>query len=260
MGCLASTAVLSAAPQDDRASVVRRYLLAITQDLPSQAGDALHRIDMPRQLLAARGYLRAARDLPSRWSWSADEIRAYEVSREYRDLLAAIALVQARFEADNPGYSLYANTQARSLDLQLQRWNSNASVGVIAGRLNEAAIHELATGAYPARPNAAAVERFAGFLRTWRPSPAAPLAAPGLSLHGRSRAIDFQIMEAGRIIAPTEIAKVQSVWERQGWARKLEAAMHETRFVGPLRSPNEPWHYEYVPGAQRTVGDGVSKP
>jgi hypothetical protein len=232
--------------QSERDAVVHGYLSAIADELPPQAASALQRIDgMPRQLLAARSYLRAANELPSRWSWSADEIRAYESSQEYRDLLDAIAAVRARFEAANPGYSLYANTQARSLDLQLQRWNTNRSVGVIAGRLHEAAMRELKTGAYPARADAAATERFSEFLRAWRPSPAAPLAVPGLSLHGRSRAVDFQVTQEGRIVAPTEVAKVQSVWERQGWSRKLAAVMHGTRFVGPLGSPNEPWHYEY---------------
>jgi hypothetical protein len=195
-----------------------------------------------------RGYLRAGQQLQSRWSWSAQEIRAYEASQEYADLLAEIALVRARFEAANPGYLLYANTSARSLDLQLQRWNSNKSVGVIADRLQQAAEHELARSTYPAHPDARATLRFADFLRAWRPVPAAaPLAAPGLSLHGRSRAIDFQIARGGRIIAPTEVAKVRSVWEGQGWAGRLAVVMRETRFVGPLQSPNEPWHYEYVP-------------
>jgi hypothetical protein len=214
-----------------------------------QAKDALQRIDgKARQLLAVRGYLRSGQQLQSRWSWSAEEIRAHEASQEYADLLAEIALVRARFEAANPGYSLYANTMARSLDLQLQRWNSNKSVGVIAGRLQAAAEHELARSTYPAHPDARATLRFAEFLRAWRPIPtAAPLAAPGLSLHGRSGAIDFQIVQGGRIIAPTEVAQVRSVWEEQGWASRLAAAMRDTRFVGPLQSPNEPWHYEYVP-------------
>lgn len=239
IACVA-TPLASLAAVDD-------YLLAVTHDLPPVAKEALQRIDgKPRQLLAVRGYLRADRQLSSRWSWSADEIRAYESSQEHRDLLAEIAAVRARFEVANPGYSLYANTAARSLDLQLQRWNSNASVGVIAGRLQEAAARELSAKSYPARPDARATLRFANFLREWRPVPsAAPLAAPGLSLHGRSRAVDFQITQNGRIIAPTEVAKVRSVWEGQGWAGKLEAAMRATRFVGPLRSPNEPWHYEY---------------
>jgi hypothetical protein len=234
---------------------VDEYLLAVTHDLPPVVKEALPRIDgKPRQLLAVRGYLRAGDDLSARWSWSANEIRTYESSQEYRDLLAEIAAVRARFEAANPGYSLYATTTARSLDLQLQRWNSNASVGVIAERLQEAAARELSAPSYPTIPDVRATVRFASFLREWRPVPsAAPLAAPGLSLHGRSRAIDFQITQNGRIIAPTEVAKVRSVWERQGWAGKLATAMRNSRFVGPLQSPNEPWHYEYAPSA-RAVG------
>lgn len=239
-----------AAPAYSLASV-QEYLLAVAHDLPPVATQTLQRVDgTPRQLLAVRGYLRAGKHLSSRWSWSADEIRAYEASQEYRDLLAEIASARARFEAQNPGYSLYANTSARSLDLQLQRWNSNKSVGVIADRLHEAVVRELAARVYPEHPDAKATLRFAEFLRAWRPAPAAaPLAAPGLSLHGRSRAIDFQIVQNERIIAPTEVAKLRSVWERQGWAGKLATVMRGTRFVGPLQSPNEPWHYEYAPRA-----------
>jgi hypothetical protein len=246
LSCVAAPAF--AAVDDD-------YLLAVTHDLAPAAKDALERIDSkPRKLLAVRGYLRADQHLSPRWSWSAEEIRAYESSQEYRDLLAEIAAMRARFEAANPGYSLYANTTARSLDLQLQRWNSNVSVGVIAERLQDAAVRELSAKSYPASPDARATMRFANFLREWRPVPsAAPLAVPGLSLHGRSRAIDFQITQNGRIIAPTEVAKVRSVWERQGWAGKLAAAMRDSRFVGPLQSPNEPWHYEYAPSA-RAIG------
>jgi hypothetical protein len=228
---------------------VDEYLLAVTHDLPAVTRDALQRIDgRPRQLLAARAYLRVGSQLQSRWSWSAEEIRTYEASQEYADLLAEIALVRARFQAANPGYSLYANTTARSLDLQVQRWNSNKSVGVIARRLHAAAEQELARSTYPGHPDAKATLRFADFLREWRPVPAAaPLAAPGLSLHGRSRAIDFQITRNERIIAPTDVANVRSVWEGRGWAKRLAAVMRDTRFVGPLQSPNEPWHYEYVP-------------
>jgi hypothetical protein len=223
------------------------YLLAVTHDLPADAKAALQQIDgSPRQLLAARGYLRAGQQLQSRWGWSAEEIRTYENSPEHRDLLDEIATVRARFEAANPGYSLYANTTTRSLDLQVQRWNSNRSIGVIADRLVQAVKRELI--AYPAHPDAKATLRFADFLRAWRPAPAAaPLAVPGLSLHGRSRAIDFQITQGTRIVAPTEIAKVSTVWRAQGWANRLAAVMRDTRFIGPLQSPNEPWHYEYAP-------------
>jgi hypothetical protein len=246
IACLAAAGPVHAA-----SAAVHEYLLAVTHDLPPVAREALQRVaDPPRQLLAVRGYIRADRQLTARWSWSAQEIRAYETSAQYRELLASIDAIRARFEAQNPGYTLYANTTARSLDQQLQRWNSNPSVGVIAGRLHAAALRELSAKAYPAHPDARATVRFANFLRGWQPTPtAAPLAVPGLSLHGRSRAIDFQVVRNGRIIAPTEVAKVRSVWDEQGWARKLAAAMRDTQFAGPLQSPNEPWHYEYAAGA-----------
>jgi hypothetical protein len=248
IACLAA-----AGPALASSSALSEYQLAVMHDLPPVAKETLQRVgDPPRQLLAVRGYIRAGQQVTARWSWSAHEIRAYEASDEYRELLAEIDAVRDRFEAQNPGYSLYANTTARSLDLQLQRWNSNGSVGVIAGRLQEAALRELSADTYPTHPDAKATVRFANFLREWRPTPAAaPLAVPGLSLHGRSRAIDFQIVHNGRIIAPTEVAKVRSVWEEQGWTRKLAAAMRGVRFVGPLQSPDEPWHYEYVPRAAR---------
>jgi hypothetical protein len=230
---------------------LQEYLAAIDARLPMPARDAMARIDAaPRRLLAARAYLRAGKNLSSRWSWSAAEIDAYEKSEEYGDLLRAIAAVQARFEARNPGYSLYVNTRTRSLDLQLERWNENPSVGTTARDLERAALRELKLGNYPREPGAEFVARFVEFLRSWRPPRAAPLAAPGLSLHGRSRAVDFQVTKDDRVIAPTETAKVATVWERDGWAAKLAAAVRGSSFVGPLQAPNEPWHYEYV-GSKR---------
>jgi hypothetical protein len=223
------------------------YVAAIDARLPAPARDAMTRIgEPPRRLLAARAYLRAEKNLSSRWSWSAAEIAVYEQGEEYRDLLRAISAVRARFEAQNPSYSLYVNTRTRSLDLQLERWNENPSVGAAARDLERAALRELKLGNYPSEPSAEALARFAEFLRNWRPPRAAPLAAPGLSLHGRSRAVDFQVTKDGHVIAPTETAKVASVWERDGWGAKLAAAVRGSSFVGPLKAPNEPWHYEYV--------------
>ena len=74
-----------------------------------------------------------------------------------------------------------------------------------------------------------------------------PLAAPGLSLHGQARAIDFQIMKNGQIVAGTEVSAVGAIWAKHGWGRKLQDAVQGTAFKGPLLSPNEPWHYEYQP-------------
>src|SRR5262249_12202066 len=128
IACLAPAGPVVASSQS-----VHEYLLAVSHDLPSVAKEAVQRVEeSPRQLLAVRGYLRAGQHLDSRWSWSADEVRRYEAGEEYRVLLAEIDAVRQRFEARNPGYSLYANTVTRTLDLQLQRWNSSIAVGIVA--------------------------------------------------------------------------------------------------------------------------------
>ena len=126
----------------------------------------------------------------------------------------------------------------------------------IADSLEDAAIREL-NASYPAHPDQAASARFAEFLRTWQLPAALPLASPGLSLHGQLRAIDFQVTRGGEVIAPTEVASVARIWIRQGWARKLKQAVAGSSFTGPIQTPNEPWHYEYV---RRPDGDASEQP
>lgn len=238
------------AASSDRVST---YVAALARELATPPQQALHRIGDPaRKLLAARGYLRADDTLMSRWSWSAAQIETHRSSNEYREMLAEVHAIKARFEARNPGFTLYANTDVRSFGVQLQRWNENRTVGAVAKELHRAAATHL-RGNYPAKPDSAAVKRFAGFLREWVPPRAAPLAVPGLSLHGRSRALDFQVHKDGRIVAGPETATVSTIWEKRGWDRKLRLAVapENGKFVGPLRAPNEPWHYEYVPAGDR---------
>src|SRR5690606_36923318 len=108
------------------------------------AQDALLRIEgTPRQLLALRSYLRANARLIERWSWSDDEIESFEKTAAYRELMAEVARVQTRFEAENPGYTLYANTDVRSLDTQIERWNTNESVQRVATAIRKAVAKEL---------------------------------------------------------------------------------------------------------------------
>lgn len=73
-----------------------------------------------------------------------------------------------------------------------------------------------------------------------------PLAVPGLSPHGQSRAFDFQVMRGGELIAgPSGAGR----WDSEGWTEKVRAAVARasTKFKGPLASPREPWHYDYRP-------------
>ena len=112
----------------------------------------LDRVDgAGRQLLALRSYLRASNSLAARWSWSETEIASYEESQQYRDMMAEIGRVAAAFEQSNPGFTLYANSEVRSLDDQIDKWNSNAAVGEIADQLLSAAREQLArSGKSPA--------------------------------------------------------------------------------------------------------------
>jgi hypothetical protein len=231
---------------------VAAYATAAATQLPERARSALEAIDAgPRRVLATQAYLRSDGALLTRWSWSDREIAEYERSSDFQAMNAAVARVNARFQAQNPGYSLAVNTQVRSLDLQLQRWNENPGVGRAAERICSMARDELRNGKYPATPNAAATQRFIAFLKSL--SAAAPLAAPGLSLHGQARAMDFQVRNGNGTVAGPEVASVADVWEKQGWARRLEQAIDPAQgvFVGPLRQPNEPWHYEYVGDMRR---------
>jgi hypothetical protein len=223
------------------------YAGLVAAGLPERARDTLQKMDgLPRRLLASRSYLRAGDRIERNWSWTAQQIAAFQGKREYRNLLQEVAQIRTRFEAENPGYSLYANTQVRSLDTQLARWNSNRYVGRIGQSLQQAAKRELQKPAYQGGPDPEDIDRFATFLRNWHPSAAAPLATPGLSLHGQLRAIDFQVVRGTKTVAPADIAVSQSIWEDQGWSAKLQSAMADSHFVGPLQTPHEPWHYEYV--------------
>jgi len=240
---LAAAASTTSRLHDDK---VERYVQSLAATLEQDERAALNRIaTLDRKLLALRAYVRAGANLESRWSWTDAQIRAYEASAEYQRLLADIDAITKEFERRNPGYTLYANTQVRSLDTQIERWNSNPRVGATAGRLFENVRDAL--GDAPRQPNDAALERFEQALKDWRASPTSPLAAPGLSMHGQSRAIDFQIMKGGRTVAATEVGAVAREWDAAGWTRKLKQSVlaASPRFKGPLAAPDEPWHYEY---------------
>lgn len=254
MGRLACLLVFAFSAVEVRASeAIIAHLNALAETLPEQARDALdHIVTTDRKLLAARSYAKSRAQLVDRWSWTARQIHEAEQSHEYRRMLASVRSVTAQFEADNPGFSLYANTQVRTLELQLERWNANPRVGSVALELQNALARELRTRAYPSQPSEESIARFKAFLVQWYPSAPAPLAAPGLSAHGQLRAIDFQITRAGRIVASTSVASVAQAWERPGWHHKLRSAVESAggEFVGPLRAPNEPWHYTYVWSSQ----------
>ncbi|MGE0503678.1 MAG: hypothetical protein AB7I79_23875 [Rhizobiaceae bacterium] len=217
---------------------------ALTAGLPEKVHDALARIDGDgRRLLALRSYLRSARSLDSRWSWTRAEIEAYEGSEAHGQALRAIEKVTAAFEERNPGFTLRVNNNVRSLDEQIANWNRNASVASGAAEIAAAVSYW-----FSEQPRASERE-FRAFLSAWKPSGAVFIAAPGLSPHGRAQAFDFQIARAGAVIAAANTRIIDSVWDADGWTERLKDAVSASGepFEGPLENPREPWHYEYNP-------------
>jgi hypothetical protein len=229
---------------------IAAHLAAIREALDPRAAGALTRIDgMGRQLLAARSYLRADANLAERWSWSDAEITDWQGSAARSTLAAAIARVRSAFESANPGFTLHVNSEVRSLEIQLERWNTNESIAAAARALSDAVAIATQSQAFPAPGTPLALAAIRDFLRGFVPSPTPPLAAPGLSAHGQMRAVDFVVMQGDRIVAGAVTADIPVLWAGQGWADRLRAAVAASGapFVGPLRLPDEPWHYDYRP-------------
>lgn len=223
-------------------------LAALAAGLDPRAASALASIDgTGRRLLATRAYLRSFTPLAERWTWSAAEVAAFQSSPEKRALDAAITQVRCRFEAANPGNTLWVNPDFRSLDMQLERWNENETVGRAGENLLAAARRLLSTSDVGSTVTTADVAALRSLLLEHQPAPVPTLAAPGLSPHGRMRAIDFQVESSGRIVAGTESAAIATEWIAAGWKARLQAAIVAANvgFHGPLATPDEPWHYDF---------------
>lgn len=262
LAAIASAALASAVAAGESVDpLIDSTLAALAVELDPRAASALASIDgTGRRLLAVRAYLRASSQLDERWSWSAAEAAAFEGSSEKRALDEAIARVRCRFEADNPGHTLWVNPEFRSLDVQLERWNANETVAR-AGEHLRSAVRRALAGTGPGRAGSAAdVAALRGLLLGHQPSPVPTLAAPGLSPHGRLRAIDFQVESSGRIVAGTDSALIAADWIAAGWKARLQAAISaaDAGFQGPLAAPDEPWHYEFRPDAGREYAGHAS--
>jgi hypothetical protein len=219
----------------------RDWVTLAQRGLYAPAQQTLARIpDDERRLLALRAYLRAGNTLPERWSWSAEQIAVYPNSAEGRRATAELQAVAGAFAHDNPGYELRINLQPRSLERQLQHWNTNASVATTAHALAASLAQQWAGRT----PDAAALRQA---LIQWTPPQAAALAAPGLSPHGQARAFDFEVVQDGHVIAADDYASAHQRWDRAGWTMRLHAAVAQVGpdLSGPLAIPYEPWHYAY---------------
>ena len=201
------------------------------------------------RLLATRAYLRAGNTLTERWSWSVEQAAAFATSPQGKTFQTAIETVQCTFSAAHPGFELYVNPDFRSLEVQLQRWNTNESVGRAAQQILDAARVAAAAQGFAGTPSSVSIDRLHAWLTNYKPDPPPSLAAPGLSPHGQAHAVDFQVQGGNRIVAGTDTTAITEEWEQGGWERKLAAAIRASGapFEGPLQSPREPWHYRYEP-------------
>ena len=101
-----------------------RYVDAVSRHFDTRVREALKRIEGDaRRSLAVRGYLRAEREVNSKWGWTEEEIVRYQDTDEYKRAVADVEKVTEKFAELNPGYSLYVNTKVRSLEDQIKSWN-----------------------------------------------------------------------------------------------------------------------------------------
>lgn len=229
---------------------LQRYLVAISDKLDTRAQKILPRITGTGQrLLAVRGYLRNAASLDMRWTWSPVEINRYKASPEYRAAIAEVEKVKRIFAAQNSGYTLFANTEVRSLDEQIANWNKTPSIKTAGDALLSDTLKELSDAVYKDMPDALGTTRFTRFLQSARLAQTPTIATPGLSPHGQLRAFDFVVKKGGTLIAGAVSAAIKSDWDDAGWTQKLNQAIKQSgpHFTGPLSAPREPWHYTYVP-------------
>jgi hypothetical protein len=240
------------APRAPSADALATVVANVVAGQDPRVGEALARMEGEgRQLLALRSYLRSRNLLAERWSWTAEQVAAYESTPEYAELQSEVERVRTAFAQENPGFELWVNPQVRNLDIQLRNWNSNESVAAASTALLASA-REFASSTRLQRAQPVDAQReFEQFLAAHVPVPTPTIAAPGLSPHGQLRAIDFQVHRAGAVIAGTRTSTIAQEWDGAGWTQKLEAAVRAAsrRFVGPLESPREPWHYTYAPDA-----------
>lgn len=234
-----------------RASDTAMFDELLAKLAPPPSNQALEQIpDLGRRLLALRSYVRAGSKIAERWSWTDEEIEAYQGSAGQQALLAEIEAVNAHFKQANPGYEIYVHGTVRSLDQQIAKWNSNESVGIAAEEILTAWQERFGDGTEAA--GSMNPKEVRNWLSGFRLSKRANLAAPGLTLHGRAHAIDFQVMKDGQILAGANSREIEPVWRAEGWDVKLKESMEAAgpSFSGPLTAPVEPWHYDYNPQAQ----------
>lgn len=242
------------------------YIKALVDEQQERVKMALSQIpDEDRRLLALRGYIRFAARIDQRWAMTNAEENEFRQTPDFHTMQTEIRRIRRTFENANAGYTLSANVRARSLNQQTELWNRNDTVLALGKALKMLVTKELNRDlkVYPDIPTKASIENFQNWLkqhhnklnlratvrrnRRTKTVRTPSNATPGLSSHGRIKAIDFVVKRNGRVIAGTSTFQLR-IWNgSDNWNNKLNTAITSIsdNWDGPLRSPNEPWHYTY---------------
>lgn len=203
------------------------------------------------RLAALRRYLRFQnldhKDIHDSWAWTPAQAQSLIKNEPAKTLLARAKVVQEAFAAANPGCTL-ALSSVRSLESQVQKWNGNTGVRLAAASLLRLMLQELGKPEYASSPKREQIDAFSGELEAKLITPEPTNAAPGISGHGQMRAVDFVVMRGAAIVATTDSASVDTIWRAHRWEEKLIAAANSAaakgaRLKGPLKVPDEPWHW-----------------
>ena len=226
-----------------------RYMAAVAATLDPRLQRAIAKIRAgERRYLAVRGYVRREKRVHTHWSWTAKEAAEFRKTEEYRAMMDTIAAIKRRFAATNPGHRLEVVTDIRTLENQIGKWNTVASIAVSGREVIDTSLVVLADTTYPEIPDSSATARFRAFLNGYELVNTPTVAVPGFSDHGQLRAFDFRIYRGRRLVAGTTTATIPGTWESPGWSCRLNEIVCATGdvFHGPLYEPYEPWHYTWV--------------
>ncbi len=233
----------------EQARKTQTYLDATARLLDKRMQGALKGVDdIGKRLLALKYYLKRRGAIKSSWAWTRAQAMRYKKSKDYTRSISELMKLRKVFEEMNPGFSLKANTDIRGVGDQVDLWNQTPSVEASSKSLLEKTVKELSDTTWPENPDKKALSRFQSFLSKAKVPVVPTVAVPGFSQHGQLRAFDIVIVAGGRIVAGTDAGSVRSVWDASGWTAKLKEAIDSAsiHFSGPLHTPYEPWHYEFV--------------
>jgi len=215
-------------------AVLDRLIEDSGRRLSPRVAEALARIDgTGRRLLALRSYLRSGDRLAERWSWTQQQIASSRGRRAPRSSRPRSTALREAFTRDNPGSKLWVNPQVRSLDRQLESWNSNDTVAAAAAGLAAAALELVSSPSFPAADPDRARKALESLLAGHRPVPLRP--SPRLASRPMGRCARW-ISRCTRATAssPVPDRDHRHGVDAAGWSAKLDAAVRSAsrRFVG----------------------------